>query len=152
MRYAEYHNTWTKKRFNFLFQIVQLGSLDHDNIIKFYGTSLQDRNLWFITGFPTSSVSHIKCLYIAMVALLSRVRYKFISSWLHTCESSWAWGWAKPYLGTTNSWRCVLKEILSWKFPVDVCYRFCRNVLSPSAETLRCSQGPKTQQWYQHTN
>lgn len=81
MRYAEYHNTWTKKkRFNFLFQIVQLGSLDHDNIIKFYGTSLQDRNLWFITGFPTSSVSHIKCLYIAMVALLSRVRYKFISS------------------------------------------------------------------------
>ena len=45
-----------------MFQIVKLGSLDHDNIIKFYGTSLQDQNLWFITGFPplvqvTSNVS-----------------------------------------------------------------------------------------------
>ena len=45
-----------------------------------------------------------------------------------------------------------LEENLSWKFSVDVCYQFCRNVLPPSAETLHCSPGSKTQQWYQQTN
>ena len=130
-----------------MFQIVQLGSLEHDNISKFYGTSLQDQNRCFITGFCTYSPTQFK--YISCTAMICffspRVCYQFICPWLHSCATSWTWDWAKHSLGTTNSWRCCHDEFVT--FSVDLCYQFCRDVLPPSAED--CSQGPKTQQWYQ---
>jgi len=46
--------------FNCLLQIVHLGSLQHENITPFYGTS-QDQRFCFITGCYTFSLNQVPC-------------------------------------------------------------------------------------------